>query len=109
MHPLDRLLIATVTLFPIGFALVVWFYRSRPYAKWAKISSLIGCAAGLAWTAITLFQRPVSMQRYPFLWAISVKQMLGGIFLGIVISVGISRRYEKRVVESNESAATREV
>ncbi len=59
--------------------------------------------------AITLFQRPLSTQRYPFLYAVSVKQMLGGIFLGIVINVGISRRYEKPVVENKESDATREV
>src|SRR5438552_10724626 len=106
---LDLLLIIVSMLWAIGFALVVWFVRRPPYSRWAKIASLIGCAAGLSWSVITLFQHLFSMQRYPFVITVSVKQLLAGIFLGIFISVGISRRYDKHSPTTQDSEITREV
>jgi len=106
---LDLVLIIASMLWAIGFALVVWFFRRPPYSRWAKIASLVGCAAGLSWSVITLFQHPFSMQRYPFVLAVSVKQLLGGIFLGIFISVGISRRYDRHSSRTQDSEITREV
>jgi membrane associated rhomboid family serine protease len=79
----------TTLVIPIGFALVVLF--SPPYQRWTKVASLIGCAAGIAWFVITLFQPRLSLERYPFLWSVSIKQTLAGIFVGIVISVTLAR------------------
>ena len=109
MRELDRLLIYAVMLMAIGFTLAVWFYRRPPYPRWAKIASLIAGAAGVAWSIITLLQHPFSMQRYPFVMTVSIKQQLAGIFLGIFISVGISRRYDKRAAATNNSTTTPEV
>jgi hypothetical protein len=95
-------------LIPIGFALVVWLSRRRPYSRWAKIASIIGCAAGVGWDVITLVQPPLSMQRYPFLLAVSVKQLLCGVFLGIFISIAIARRSNRDAVTTNSSDTTRE-
>jgi putative effector of murein hydrolase len=81
----------SMLVIPIGFALVVLFARRPPYQQWAKVASLIGCAAGIAWFVITLFQPRLSIQRYPFLWSVSIKQTLAGIFVGIVISVTLAR------------------
>ena len=106
---LDRLLLFACMLIPIGFALVVWLDRWRPYPRWAKIVSLIGCAGGVGWGIITLVQRPLSMQRYPFLLAVSVKQLLSGVFLGIFISIAIARRVDRNAVTTNSSDITREV
>jgi|SRR5215471_20515935 len=80
---------------PIAFTLMVHLARTRPYPQWAKVASLIGCAAGVAWFVITLFQPHLSFSRYPFLWAVSIKQSLSGIFLGIFIAIGIARLFKQ--------------
>jgi len=92
---LDRLLLFGSMLIPVAFALLIWLDRRRSYARWAKIMSLVGCAAGIGWDIITLLQPPLSMKRYPFLLAVSVKQLLSGVFIGIVISIVIARPYER--------------
>ena len=96
-------------LIPLGFAIVVWLDRRRPYPRWAKIASLIACVAGVGWDVITLVQRPLPMQRYPFLLTVSVKQLLSGVFLGIFISIAIARRFEKDAVTTNNSDIARKV
>jgi hypothetical protein len=106
---LDRLLLFASMLIPIGFAFFVWLHRRRPFTRWAKIASLIGCAAGVGWDIITLLQRPLSMQRYPFLLTVSVKQLLGGVFLGIFITIAIARRFDRDALTTNSSHVTREV
>jgi zinc transporter ZupT len=105
---LDLILIIASMLMAIGFTVIVWVFRRPPYPHWAKLASLIGCVAGVSWSVITLFQHPFSIQRYPFVTTVSVKQVLGGIFLGIVISIGISRRYDKHAA-TNNSDVTPEV
>jgi|ERR1700736_1777427 hypothetical protein len=93
---LDRLLLYGSMLIPIGFALWVWLDPRRCFARWAKITSLIGCAAGIAWDVITLFQRPLSFTRYPFLLTVSIKQTLGGVFVGIAVTIVIARYSKAR-------------
>jgi ABC-type thiamin/hydroxymethylpyrimidine transport system permease subunit len=108
VREIDRILIGAVALMAIGFAFAVWLYRRPPYSRWEKIASLVGSAAGITWSIITLFQRPFSIQRYPFVMTVSVKQFLGGIFIGIVISVWIARRCEnhaRRAVGSSKPEA----
>jgi hypothetical protein len=99
---LDLVLIIASMFWAIGFPLAVWFFRRPAYPRWAKIASLIACAAGLSWSVITLFQHPFSMQRYPFVLTVSVKQLLAGIFLGIFMSVGISRRYDRHSARAQD-------
>jgi hypothetical protein len=90
-HQLDRLLLFASMLVPIGFALMVWLNSRRPYPSWAKAASVIACAAGVAWDVITLFQKPLSVTRYPFLLTVSIKQSLAGVFVGIALAIVIAR------------------
>jgi hypothetical protein len=90
----DRVLLYTSMFLPIVFALIVWLDSRRPYPHWAKAASLVACAAGLSWDIITLVQRPLSMSRYPFLLTVSIKQTLGGVFLGIAISIIIAHNWK---------------
>jgi hypothetical protein len=91
----DRLLLFASMLIPIGFALWVWLDRRSSFPRWAKVMSLVGCLAGIGWDIITLLQPPLSMNRYPFLLAVSVKQVLVGIFIGIAITIAIACPYRK--------------
>jgi hypothetical protein len=106
---LDRLILFASMLIPIGFALIVWLNRRRPYPRWAKIASLIGCAAGVGWDVITLVQRPLSIQRYPFLLTVSIKQSLSGVFIGIFIAVALARRSDRDSLTTKTSDLTRHV
>jgi hypothetical protein len=85
-------------IIPVGFTLIVLLDRRRPYPLWAKAASLIGCAAGIAWFLITLSQPRLSFARYPFLWSVSIKQFLGGLFLGIFITIILSRASKSKDV-----------
>jgi len=89
-HQLDHLLwvvsMLLLLLLPVGFAAFVWF-SPLAFARWAKTASLLACAAGVGWVIITLRQPPLSMTRYPFLLAVSIKQVLSGIVIGIIISM----------------------
>jgi len=103
---LDRLLLFSCMLVPIGFAFAIWLDKRRPYPHWAKISALIGCAAGVGWDIITLVQRPLPTQHYPFLLTVSVKQLLIGVFLGVFITIAIARRPDKNAPTTNRSDHT---
>ena len=93
-HQLDHLLwvvsMILLVLLPVGFAVFVWF-SPLAFARWAKTASLLACAAGVGWVIITLRQPPLSMTRYPFLLAVSLKQLLAGIVIGIIISIVLAR------------------
>ena len=74
--------------------IVTWFNRKRSYAAWAKIASLIACAAGLGWgfLAFALLHSSASHSSRQA----AVKNLLAGICIGIVISMWISKPYERR-------------
>jgi hypothetical protein len=92
-------------IIPVGFVLAVWLDRRYAGLRWARIASVVACAAGLSWHTITLHQRPLSLERYPFLWAVSVKQMLGGIFIGMAITI-VMARPRKTPKDENSSHGT---
>jgi hypothetical protein len=84
-------------IIPVGITLMILLDRRRPYPHWAKLASIVGCAAGIAWVVITLFQpRGLTFARYPFLWSVSIKQSRAGIFLGIMIAIGLARLSKSR-------------
>jgi hypothetical protein len=103
---IDGLLFYGPMLIPIGFALWIWLDRRRAFAPWAKIAALIGCVAGIGWDVITLLQPPLSVKRYPFLVAVSVKQLLNGIFIGIIISIVLARPYRRSDEKHQDSDIT---
>lgn len=100
MWLLDYVFRPLTMILPIAFAGYVWFSR-REFPRWAKIAALLGCLAGVAWDVITLFQPPLSIKRYPFLLTVSIKQLLGGTFLGVFISVLLAGPSRKGKLESN--------
>ena len=85
-------------VFSILLPIVVWFDRKRIFTAWARIISLIACVAGLGWgfLGMALLHSSVIDWNYSRQEGIIVR--LGGICIGLVISLLISKPYVKRVV-----------
>ena len=84
-------------VFSILLPIVTCFSRKRIYASWARIASLAACVAGLGWGVLgyVLLHSTVSVSESVRLEGI--KGMLGGICIGLAISIMIAKPYEKRV------------
>jgi len=80
-------------ILPIG----VWFDRKRSFATWAKIISIIACMAGLGWGFIGLALLHSSVSDLDYSRHEGIKGVLGGICIGLVLSLLISKPYVKRV------------
>ena len=78
-------------VFSILLPIVTCFHRKRVYALWARLASLLACIAGLGWGFIGL----VADTDYPR--TEGIRGLLGGICIGLVVSILISKPYEKRV------------
>ena len=91
-------LLVGVTL-SIVFPILVCFHRKRVFATWAKIASIVACISGLGWAFFSweLTYCFISDLSYDFYRAYDVKGLLGGICIGLVFSVLISKPYVKRV------------
>ena len=83
----------------IVFPIIVCFHRTRAFAAWAKIASIVACISGLGWGFLSwkLTYCFISDLSYDFNRAYDVKGLLGGICIGLVFSVLISKPYVKRV------------
>jgi|ERR1035437_807859 hypothetical protein len=77
--------------------ILVCFHRKRVYARWAKIISIMACIAGLGWGVLGLVLLHSSIVISDRLRLEGINGMLGGICIGLVLSVMIARPYEKRV------------
>ena len=84
-------------VFSIVLPIVVWFDRKRIFAAWARIVSLIACIAGLGWGFIGLALIHSSVSDVDYSRQEGIKGMLGGICIGLVLSLLISKPYVKRV------------
>ena len=85
-------------VFSILLPIVVWFDRKRIFTAWARIISLIACVAGLGWGFLGMALLHSSVIDWNYSRQEGIKGMLGGICIGLVISLLISKPYVKRVV-----------
>jgi hypothetical protein len=84
-----------VATFSIALPVVVWFDRKRVFAVWARITSIIGCIAGLCWGFLGWVLANSTLDDYSRVEGI--KGLFGGICIGLVLSIIIARPYVKRV------------
>ena len=82
-------------IFSIALPIVVWFDRKRVFVAWARITSIIACIAGLGWAFLGWLIAIATLDDYSRIEGI--KGMLGGICIGLVLSLLISKPYVKRV------------
>ena len=92
-------LLVGVTL-SIVFPILVCFHRKRVFAAWAKLASVIACICGLGWGFLgwKLSDVFISDLNYDSYRAYGLRGLLGGICIGLVFSIIVSRPYVKRVV-----------
>ena len=83
--------------FSILLPIVVCFHRKRVYVRWAKIISIMACIAGLGWGILGLVLWHSSIVTSDSFRLEGIKGMLGGICIGLALSVMIAKPYEKRV------------
>ena len=83
--------------FSIIFPIVICFHRKRVFALWARIASVIVCLAGLGWGFIGLALLHSSVIDWNYSRQNGIKEMLGGIGVGLCLSILLSKPYEKRV------------
>jgi hypothetical protein len=83
--------------FSILLPIVVWFDRKRIFVTWARIASIIACIAGLGWGFIGLALLHSSVIDWNYSRQEGIKGMLGGICIGLALSLLISKPYVKRV------------
>jgi hypothetical protein len=86
-------------LFPIIFAALVFFRSGRLYANWAKVSSIIACAAALIWGTLgwlLVRSRGLGLTRDAYYKLVSMKGLFGGLCLGFILSILLARPYTKR-------------
>jgi len=84
-------------IFSILLPIVICFSRKRIYASWARIASLAACVAGLGWGVLGLVLLHSTVSVSESVRLDGIKGMLGGICIGLAISIMIAKPYEKRV------------
>jgi len=81
---------------------LVFFNRSRVYAAWAKITSVIVCMVGLGWGFLGLMLSHSEISGKDYSRLDGIKGMLGGICIGLVLGIMIARPYQKVVFDKSE-------
>jgi hypothetical protein len=72
--------------------------RKRVVAAWAKITSIIACAAAIAWARLGLVlldYKSYHLTPDTYYRLLGIKGMLGGVAMGIALSILIARPYRK--------------
>lgn len=97
--PIETALLVVGMLLAALFPVAVCFSRSRSYSAWARIGSVVTSVAALGWGTIGFGPSrphfPVSGHAYYSL--VHTKGLLGGICLGIGLSILSARPYHKIV------------
>ncbi|MDB6151528.1 MAG: hypothetical protein JWQ44_2976 [Chthoniobacter sp.] len=96
MNPIYLITLLLGIAFSILFPIVICFHRKLVFAKWSKISSMMVCIAGLGWgfLGFVLLHSAISHTHNSRLEGI--KGMLGGICIGLTVSILIAKPHEKR-------------
>ena len=96
----DFILFAAGVILPIAVAFHVFLGRSRVYAAWVKPAAIIICLAGLAWAAldwVLLYWETFHLTRGTYDRLHGVSGLLGGVCIGIALSIWLSRPWRKNV------------
>jgi hypothetical protein len=97
---LDILLLTAGVILPIAVAFHVFLSRSGVYAAWVKRAAIIFCVAGLAWASIDwilLRWESFHLTRRTYDTLHGVRGLLGGVCIGIALSIWLSRPYRKNI------------
>ena len=94
----DVIPLAVGAIFPIIFAALVFFHRSRVYATWAKVASIIFCIACLGGESLQLLLlrwRSIHLTPQKYYDLVGVRDLLFGLGVGFMVSILLARPYEK--------------
>lgn len=94
-------------LFPVAFAVYVLLHRSRVYAAWARSAAMIMCLVALAagtlnWPVLQWRNFHLTREAYDKL--IGVRDLFGGICVGIIFSIWLARPYRKKAEVNSDSS-----
>lgn len=101
----DIMLLIGGVILPIAFASHVFLGRSRVYAAWAKLAAIIFCLAALAWGSldwVLLHWESFHLTRETYDRLHGVRGLLGGVCIGIALSIWLARPYRNKVERSEE-------
>ena len=93
----DLITLLVGIVFSILLPIVTCFSRKRIYASWARIASITACIAGLGWGVLGLVLLHLTVSVSKSIRLEGINGMLGGICIGLAISIMIAKPYEKRV------------
>jgi hypothetical protein len=93
----DLITLLVGIVFSILLPIVTCFSRKRIYARWARIASITACIAGLGWGILGLVLLHLTVSVSESIRLEGINGMLGGICIGLAISIMIAKPYEKRV------------
>src|SRR5271170_2165344 len=83
--------------FSIALPVVVCFHRKLKFARWARTVSILACITGMAWGILCLKLLDMEGPDAGNFRLDQIKEKLGGICIGLALSIIIARPYEKRV------------
>ncbi len=81
---------------------LLFFQRSRVYAPWAKVASILSLITAAAWAAmgfVLIYWRSYHLTRDFYNTFLGLKGILGGIAIGLALSILMARPYTKKHTE----------
>ncbi|SRR5712691_2346408 len=104
------LLAAGGVVLPVAFAFHVFLNRSRAYAAWAKLASIIICLGALAWGGLDwalLNWRSLRLTHEVYDKLVGIRGLLGGVCIGIALSISLAQSYRKDVDKPQQAQSAR--
>jgi hypothetical protein len=101
---LHIVLLTIVMILAVVYPIVIFTSRRRIYEVWAKGSSILVCLTGFAWSVLgfLLLHLSSSLSCPAYLTLGRVKTLLGGLCIGLGLSILISRPYKKVAREASK-------
>lgn len=95
-------------LFPVAFTFYLFLNRRRVYAAWSRCAVIIMClvalAAGtLSWPVLHWQNFHLTREAYDKL--VGVRNLLGGICIGIMFSIWLARPYRNKAEANSDSSS----
>ena len=99
----DFILLAAGVIVPFVGAFHVFLSRRRVYAAWVKLAAIIVCLVALAWGSldwILLHWQSFHLTRDVWDMLYGARALLGGVCIGIALSISLSQSYRKKVTSN---------
>jgi len=102
----DIILLVAGVLLPIAFAIHVFLNNRWIYPVWAKPAVVILCSVAVVWGSldwVVLNWRSFYLTREAYDRLIGIRALLGGVCLGIALSISLARPYRKNVDKTEQA------